>query len=796
MKGVYPLQNYRIEVLHRNNLVAFDKNTLPLSFNPHQSKDSLSNLYEPYSYGEDGFVSWLPKTERYQDEFSLEFGHFKNDVQTVYTKTKGAGILVKIFGPERNHMVAAFRLKIEDCADGFNSTLCQCSPNCSPIKLTDSCDIYSKACLEGCKSGYLTPSCNRTCDPGSWGLECKKSCKDHKCAEGKICYPDNGQCPNELCQPGYVGVYCKQPASDIVCQPNYWGSACLNKCGHCDGEAICDSKSGYCPGNRCAVGFQGPYCNQTCLIGYYGPNCEYECKSVCRYGCDSSTGLCKVDEKRSKLNDSQSTCRQGFWGKTCETRCHPYCKKCNSKTGKCQACTHQRWGKNCNKICKLTCICNQKTGTCEKCKRGYFGLACEYKCAANCKFKTCSKHSGYCITIPATTTAESVYYPKENAAILDCKGKWGIDCSRKCGHCDGNKPCDNDSGKCLNGCKTGFKGQLCNERCSDGYFGKDCQQNCGRCLPNTCSIFDGKCLGKCWTGFAGDYCNVSQEICGHCLGEGSCSTKQCSNNCQPGWKGRFCRTPCSIGSYGINCELACGYCSNISSCNRFTGKCETGCSQGYYGEFCFDKCPIGKYGKDCQNICGKCAYSACDHRTGNCPAGCKRGYRKPYCKESLLFLKSKLLGAKDKEEYFVIANKTAFLLVGTLILFMIILLFILCSIKTKNCTKIKNQYKPIPITKEEEKSIAEYEREGSWNDSGEDDPSTCEGDKESTQRTKPSSTVLRKLDLFQEKTCRSTRLQTPHLTEYTMNIVRERSPILQYGHASGYDPQANYYDDT
>lgn len=57
------------------------------------------------------------------------------------------------------------------------------------------------------------------------------------------------------------------------------------------------------------------------------------------------------------------------------------------------------------------------------------------------------------------------YYPE-----LECqKNKYGFNCTETCGHCDvdpkykSSDNCDDDNGKCVEGCMPGFSGRLCTE---------------------------------------------------------------------------------------------------------------------------------------------------------------------------------------------------------------------------------------------------------------------------------------------------------------------------------------------
>lgn len=56
---------------------------------------------------------------------------------------------------------------------------------------------------------------------------------------------------------------------------------------------------------------------------------------------------------------------------------------------------------------------------------------------------------------------------------------------------------------------------------------------------------------------------------------------------------------CENGTYGKNCNLKCGNCSQDAYCDPIDGRCETGCSDGFQG----DKCDEGKTGcHDCDNV--------------------------------------------------------------------------------------------------------------------------------------------------------------------------------------------------
>lgn len=49
-----------------------------------------------------------------------------------------------------------------------------------------------------------------------------------------------------------------------------------------------------------------------------------------------------------------------------------------------------------------------------------------------------------------------------HANLADCDGKmFGDNCSKSCGDCLGSEQCHHINGTCLNGCASGYEGELC-----------------------------------------------------------------------------------------------------------------------------------------------------------------------------------------------------------------------------------------------------------------------------------------------------------------------------------------------
>ncbi|XP_025107484.1 multiple epidermal growth factor-like domains protein 10 [Pomacea canaliculata] len=91
---------------------------------------------------------------------------------------------------------------------------------------------------------------------------------------------------------------------------------------------------------------------------------------------------------------------------------------------------------------------------------------------------------------------------------------------------------------------------------------------------------------------------------------------------------------CETGTYGKNCNLKCGNCSQDAYCDPIDGRCETGCSDGFQGDKCDEACPAGTYGQNCSSQCGHCSNrTSCDHVTGQCRQGCLDGYHGDLCQD-------------------------------------------------------------------------------------------------------------------------------------------------------------------
>lgn len=78
--------------------------------------------------------------------------------------------------------------------------------------------------------------CDRPCDEGKFGKDCKEQCK---CHNSGACNAINGQC---TCSAGWMGEFCEEK-----CSFGYFGFNCTQKCDCNFNNSIkCDAVDGRC----------------------------------------------------------------------------------------------------------------------------------------------------------------------------------------------------------------------------------------------------------------------------------------------------------------------------------------------------------------------------------------------------------------------------------------------------------------------------------------------------------------------------------------------------------------------
>ncbi|KAK7102417.1 receptor-type tyrosine-protein phosphatase alpha-like [Littorina saxatilis] len=284
-----------------------------------------------------------------------------------------------------------------------------------------------------------------------------------------------------------------------ICEVQVWGCADAYvgpdcQCGHCRDGARCDVTTLECS-SGCDRGWRTLFCNQSCPAYKHGYNCVGKCGHCADNDtCNTVTGLCpRGCQPGWKGDDCKQKCDEGKYGINCSLSCG------NCSTGD---------------------VCHHTNGTCPRgCAAGFDPS--DHVCKTNCQNgsygQNCSEHCGHCSGIEqcnpvngACTSCQPQFKPP---LCKVCTGnRYGASCELNCSaNCDGDGSCEQDTGRCVGGCKAGYRPEekgFCNETCEGGKYGKGCSQECGKC-NGVCHHEDGHCEAGCLDGFEGKFCAVS-----------------------------------------------------------------------------------------------------------------------------------------------------------------------------------------------------------------------------------------------------------------------------------------------
>ncbi|XP_067678260.1 multiple epidermal growth factor-like domains protein 6 [Haliotis asinina] len=504
-----------------------------------------------------------------------------------------------------------------------------CESNCSRACINSTCEFSlernSPVCSSGCVDGYHGQYCeNRcpaaclscsdksvciSCKPGLYGQTCSETCSSN--CKGCWCFR-NGTCAKG-CIEGYHGQVCEVQCEAncqscdqtsgrcLSCKPGWCGVNCDQFCSGCK-RGIC-TVDGECP-LGCNPGYAGTLCSdslheneQPCSALKNAP--KRMKRHACQYGC---------------MTSECAECLDGFFGEVCDKICPQNCDgTCNKTTGQCNHSCKKNWGPRCEDECPVNCLegCHMVSGQCHGgCSKGWHGLRCNQTCPKECFSDICQQYSGKC--------------------FQGCTEGWQGDlCNMTCSEGCVNGSCF-QNGTCKHGCHSNYTGPLV--KCSI-----TCMETGNNCAGNNCHISKSLrgyvCTQGCKDGFAGASC---KEKC-----SGSCATCERYDVLR-------CKV-CACCMYGSECQYNCSETCNNSSCpvcdNR--GSCLHGCMEGTWGKQCKGRCSNnciacdggkeectgcrkGLYGKKCSERCSGCQDEEC-HQNGKCINGCKHGLRGPKC---------------------------------------------------------------------------------------------------------------------------------------------------------------------
>ncbi|KAL4216606.1 Proprotein convertase P-domain [Mactra antiquata] len=523
----------------------------------------------------------------------------------------------------KNMVGGAQTLPTGGCSQGNYGTHCNLTCQGGDQCLNGECDRLYGLC-NGCPLGYYGDYCSTGCE---------------KCYLGN-CSQSSGVCLSG-CFNKFYGQFCDRAcfgrcqrcdqliATCAECEAGtFGGDTCNSDCSeHCrsseDGKIYCDQETGYCR-------------EGACLNGYYGSQCKFECSQNCM---NNSLGL---NECNFTTGECLFGCNIGYYGLRCNEFCSTQCRNrnCGDFYNLCvEGCIDEFWGQNCDIVCDSACLdrtCNDDNGYCTLgCVAGQYGDQCELTCTETCIDGSCDRKSGRCMACD-----EAI--PGYLCRIAECTiGLYGLHCDLPCpsSSCKDNI-CDRDTGVCLgcvqglyndtcqlecNTCRPGTTCQQndgkCDDGCSDGHFGLYCLQTCESCI--TCDQQTGLCT-SCPAGKYGDLCqNDCSPYCLPVDGAVTCELTLgiCDSDfCQSGYWGYNCMSVCND-----NCNITTS--SGLATCNRDTGRCDSGCIPRYYSDQCDRPCDSYCYDFTCDREDGVCAECYKENPSYLCPdAECVNHY--------------------------------------------------------------------------------------------------------------------------------------------------------------------------
>ncbi|CAF0765769.1 unnamed protein product [Adineta ricciae] len=539
-----------------------------------------------------------------------------------------------------------------------NKKVCQCSrkfggPDCSGVKCGNS-TTNSLFCFNGGACSNTTETCH--CRSGY--QDDGTGCLTKQCANGGLCYTNNGVCTDSGCKcrsNATTGSDCSQSVcgkSGFVC---YNGGFCTDNkhCQclngwtgvNCNGHLVC--YSAFCP----AIG-SAPVCQ--CPGHLKGRDCS---GITC-----GNKGLACYNGGTCHTMTSRCVCLAGFGGSDCRAvQCagHPslfcYNRGCppasHGPDAKC-LCSDQYTGSDCSQfMCSHSAVTCYNGGECIDgrtctCPSGYGGTDCrgipcgtgfcyhdskclidqktgesQCHCSGNytlldCSAEKCPENGPLCYNDAVCEKDDDGKY------ICQCVGQWGgADCSAtSCHHalCYNGGYCDDKNDICI--CINGWHGIDCRARACEPN-GLVCH-NGGLCIISANAKFICQCEHP-WTG-----ATCEEQICGVdglvCRNSGTCSLIYTDSHTIP-------TCICPYGFTGDDCSaVVCGSegnaCFNNAYCNETTGTCV---------------CPPPLTSDDCRgNICGAGTANSivCQNdgvcvltRDGEWACNCTRGWTGPYC---------------------------------------------------------------------------------------------------------------------------------------------------------------------
>ena len=565
----------------------------------------------------------------------------------------------------------------EDGTCDINGICHDNSTDCDNISYTgNNCSILCKDLypMRNCKTCHRNNTCISCFNETFYGKDCESSCencpgKEGTCDINGICKDKIENCDNdsytgetcwELCEDLYPMRNCKTCNRNKTCiscfNETFYGDNCEESCANCPGEGTCDI-NGICEDQTTKCdndSYTGANCsilcsdihenclrcdrNYTCIECIdrtkFGKTCEDECDK-CPGDKPGERGLCNINGTCD--NDNAPCFNDSFTGADCSVLCnytYPNCKTCDRKN-KCFTCFDElKYGDDCNQSC-FNCPSGGECDINGDCKDQIEDCVNNSYTGANC--------SKFCYFLYPKKNCETCHRNNKCISCFD-EEYYGDTCEDSCFNCPSecynNGICKDNTTNCKN---NSFTGPKCTDKCWN------LVPNCKSCTRNNTCF---ECINRTFYGFE---CDIPCPYCpgnGLCQNDGRCDNqdskcsddtytgekcdKKCSEevkNCLTCNRDNICTECINRTSYGIKCDIPCGYCPGEGLC-LLNGTCDdqiSNCANdSYTGPFCNQTCSslhenckrCDRNGKCLECIDEKFYGDTCNQSCANCPGFC------------------------------------------------------------------------------------------------------------------------------------------------------------------------------
>ncbi|XP_052250988.1 deleted in malignant brain tumors 1 protein-like isoform X4 [Dreissena polymorpha] len=522
-----------------------------------------------------------------------------------------------VFITDHSKSAMGFRMTYtftQDCPHERNSVNCSNQCHC----LVGLCDGVTGACGNGvCKDGWKGTACNETCPQGSYSINCSNHCH---CRVGP-CDGVTGACGNGGCKDGWTGIACNEKCGGVLTDP-FGVITSPNYPSNYSNKVQCIWLINAPEDSRINVNFTvlemepHPKCNFDYLELFNGPNASSPSFGKFCVTVPPMVFKSRSNSARIVFSSDSTVSSRGFNltytfsvqdifymgcyedSKNRTLADYDYHSKSNSPTECSNNCSHYKFY---GVEGTTHCLCGNALHSTTK------------KPESECSFICPGDRSQIC----GADWRINIY------SHGDCPlGSTGVNCSKQC-NCRVN-PCDNVTGACGNdGCKDGWTGIACNEKC-----GGVLTESFGVITsPNYPSDYSRK-VQCTWVINAPEDYRINVDFRDFAL--------EYHSDCNHDYLELFNGPNASSPSFGKFCWTAPpkGFTSQSNSARIVFSTDSSDSARGFNLTYTFyADCPLGSYSFNCSKQC-HCLVGPCDSVTGACENdGCKDGWTGIACNE-------------------------------------------------------------------------------------------------------------------------------------------------------------------